>query len=150
MKVWFEGEAIDRRYPGDRFLRIVKESYYVLWEKPGGEVGSLMVPANFITDLASVPRVAWSIVPPWDNWIKDAAVAHDRAYESNEIPRRLADDLLYFGMIARGASRAHASLVWSAVRFFGEPSYRTGKERQRARVEKLQQFEKMNGNLNIS
>ena len=142
MKVWFEGEAIDRRYPGDRFLRIIQESYALHWELDDGTRDSLVVPVRFVTDLASVPRPAWSIVPPWDNYIKDAAVVHDRAYETNEVSRSRADALLYYGMRARGASEAHAWTVWSAVRLGGAWSYRTGARRQQERLAKLAHLEK--------
>lgn len=141
MKVWFEGEAIDRRYPGDRFLRIIQESYALHWELENGVRGSLVVPVRFVTDLASVPRLAWSIVPPWDNYIKDAAIAHDRAYETREINRSFADAILYHGMRARGASELHAWAVWSAVRLGGAWSYHTGARRQQERLAKLAQLE---------
>lgn len=140
MRVWFDGESIDRRYPGDRFLRVVREPYSIFWEDDFG-VQSLEVPARFITDLASVPRLLWSIIPPWDNFIRDAAICHDRAYESNQISRALADSLLYYGMLRLGASHVHAYMVWLGVRLGGRSSYRSGKERQAQRVAKLHELE---------
>ena len=38
------------------------------------------VPAGFITDFASVPRILWNILPPTGKYGK-AAVVHDRLYQ---------------------------------------------------------------------
>lgn len=140
MKVWFEGEAIDRKFPRERFLWIVVEPYRICWEADE-QAGSLLVPRRFITDLASVPRPLWAVVPPWDNFIRDAAVCHDRAYETNEVSRAFADSLLYYGMLARGASQPHAYAVWTGVRLGGYWSYQSGKERQQKRLAKLAELE---------
>ena len=38
----------------------------------------ITVPAGFVTDLASVPRLFWGLVSPWD--VAKAAVIHDYLY----------------------------------------------------------------------
>ena len=140
MKVWFEGEVIDRAYPNDRYLRIVEREYSLHWVDEYSQEHSVVVPVNFITDLASVPRPLWNIIPPWDNYIKDAAVCHDRMYETNEVDRATADSLLYYGMLVRGASHVGAYAVWTGVRLFGQSSYETGEKRQQERIKKLQRL----------
>lgn len=39
----------------------------------------IIVPAGFVTDLASVPRMVWSFYPPDGPWAK-AAIIHDFLY----------------------------------------------------------------------
>ena len=41
--------------------------------------GEVTVPAGYITDLASVPRLAWAVIAPFD--VARAAVVHDILYE---------------------------------------------------------------------
>ena len=41
--------------------------------------GEVTVPAGYITDLASVPRIAWAVIAPFD--VARAAVVHDILYE---------------------------------------------------------------------
>ena len=40
--------------------------------------GEVTVPAGYITDLASVPRIAWAVIAPFD--VARAAVIHDVLY----------------------------------------------------------------------
>ena len=49
-------------------------------EKIGVKVLSskISVPKGFVTDLASVPRIVWNIIAPWD--IARAAIIHDLLY----------------------------------------------------------------------
>lgn len=48
------------------------------------------VPEGFVTDFASVPRLLWRILPPWDRHAP-AAVIHDWLYKSGLMPRAEAD-----------------------------------------------------------
>jgi hypothetical protein len=50
------------------------------------------IPAGFITDLASVPRLFWRIFPPYGKYTK-AAIVHDYLYRTSEImvTRKQAD-----------------------------------------------------------
>lgn len=45
------------------------------------------VPAGFITDLASVPRFFWRIIPPWDGQYAEAAIVHDYLWRRKEYTR---------------------------------------------------------------
>ena len=51
----------------------------------------ITVPAGFVTDLASIPRVVWSFFPPDGPWVK-GAVIHD--FRGAEKQRLRANDLL--------------------------------------------------------
>ena len=45
----------------------------------GQNKGEITVPAGYITDLASVPRICWAFIAPFD--VARAAVVHDILYE---------------------------------------------------------------------
>lgn len=83
------------------------------------------IPKNFETDLASVPRVLWTVLPPYgDHTI--AAIAHDRIYRcpSIMIPRNEADLMFKDLMIQYGVSSIKAELMYRGVQAFGWTSYR--------------------------
>jgi hypothetical protein len=44
----------------------------------------IRVPAGFITDFASTPRIVWALIPPTGRWSK-AAVVHDDCYQHPEM-----------------------------------------------------------------
>jgi hypothetical protein len=52
---------------------------YDVGEEGSGE--TITVPAGATTDLASIPRLAWTLFPPDGPWLK-AAVLHDFLYRS--------------------------------------------------------------------
>lgn len=93
----------------------------------------ITVPAGFVTDLTSVPRLVWSFYPPDGPWVK-AAVIHDFLYYtkgtgewhgrvgiSRPAPytRKEADDILKEGMADRGIGSWEQGVIWTAVRAGG-------------------------------
>lgn len=54
--------------------KLMEEFRYHIGEYPSRDI--ITVPAGFITDFASIPRVFWRILPPWGRYGK-AAVVHD-------------------------------------------------------------------------
>ena len=55
------------------------------------------VPANFITDFASIPRIFWRLFPPTGKYGK-AAVLHDYLYAHNGVTRSEADGVFLEAM----------------------------------------------------
>lgn len=102
-----------------------------------GLEGILSVPADFNTDLASVPRLFWNILPPFGAY-EEAAVAHDWLYRNagrvevieRQQPRPTlfsragADAVFLAGMIACDVPVWQRSAIYRAVRLFGGPSFR--------------------------
>jgi len=88
--------------------------------------GCFYVPAGFITDHASVPRVFTSIVPPVQSTIAEASILHDWFYnrDSRIVSRKFADLCLRELTIVRGGSPAMGYAAWAAVRVGGWSSYR--------------------------
>ena len=98
-----------------------------------GDGERIVVPAGFVTDLASVPRAVWSFYPPDGPWAK-AAIIHDFLYFtkgtgvwhkhqgiSREKPysRREADDILREAMADRKVGAWEQTVIWSSVRLGG-------------------------------
>ena len=94
-----------------------------------GHLGSgviITIPAGFITDFASSPRIFWPIVSPWGKWGK-AAIVHDYLYQNHgEIlifkwytSRKHADDIFLEAMTVLGVAPWRRRLMYRGVRLFG-------------------------------
>jgi hypothetical protein len=94
----------------------------------------LTVPAGFRFDLASVPRLFWPLVAPFELSIA-APLLHDFLYRcAGELPasaaepprryaRRDADRLFREVMEAEGVARWRRDAAWAAARLLGAPSW---------------------------
>lgn len=76
------------------------------------------VPAGFLTDLASVPRL------PFAYWLTGgtanaAAVIHDYLYVTRAVSRKVADNVLAEASKVTGVPAWRRGLMWTAVRLFG-------------------------------
>ena len=94
----------------------------------------ITVRAGFPTDLASIPRWAWFILPPDGPWVK-AAIIHDYLYATSgtgvwkrkgpavtrERPysRAEADFIMREAMAARGVGALRRNIIYLAVRLGG-------------------------------
>ncbi|HWO71679.1 MAG TPA: DUF1353 domain-containing protein, partial [Actinomycetota bacterium] len=107
-------------------------------------VGTIVVvPAEFVTDLASVPRwpLAWFVA---GGRAPRPAVLHDYAYQSGhllsaedgrpiELTRREADAVFWEAMLADpedGTNRLTAWLMWAAVRAGGRGAWARRSDRR--------------------
>jgi Protein of unknown function (DUF1353) len=68
----------------------------------------ISVPSGFVTDLASVPRLFWNILPPF--CIAQEACVHDWIYRNHTFSRMVCDVLLYEMMLAE---RRHWLMRWT-------------------------------------
>lgn len=94
----------------------------------------VIVPEGFVTDFASIPRPLWSIFPPTDARYSVATIIHDRLYETHELSRAGADELMCRISAMTGTPAWKRRAMFAAVRAFGGQSYATGPDRQKARV----------------
>lgn len=93
----------------------------------------IIVPAGFVTDLASVPRMVWSFYPPDGPWAK-AAIIHDFLYwtkgtgewhgrvgitRAEQYSRKDADDILKEAMADRKVGKWEQFVIWASVRLGG-------------------------------
>lgn len=120
----------------------LEDPYFYQWQDDRGFWRRIAVPAGFLYDGASVPRLVWTmtgIVP--DGLIRAAALLHDFLYEHRGAfpygslqfyhsgwckdvsgvvwSRKQADELLYRVMIEAGCSPWKAKLSYTSVRLFG-------------------------------
>jgi hypothetical protein len=81
------------------------------------------VPADFVTDFASVPRAFWSLIPPWGSYGK-AAVVHDYCYGAELYPRKRCDEIFLEAMTVLEVPTWKRQLMYRMVRAFGWISWR--------------------------
>lgn len=91
------------------------------------------VPADFITNYASVPRGLWNLFPPWGEYA-EAAVIHDYLYAGGVIrcndgkvqavKRKDADNIFLFLMKKLGVKWRRRMAIYWAVRIFGRFHYK--------------------------
>lgn len=78
------------------------------------------IPANFETDLASIPKIAWNIMSPSHSSLIRPAIVHDWFYRKTCDFSRYQTDLIFYHMLRNdGISHFRASLMYYAVRIFG-------------------------------
>jgi len=76
------------------------------------------VPVGFITDLASVPRVFWSILPPFGRY-DGAAIVHDYLYSIQIFTRSRSDAILLEAMKSEGVGWLTRWTIYLGVRVGG-------------------------------
>lgn len=114
---------LDCRYIDGRNWRILSDFRFA---SPSPEFPSVLIPAGFVTDFASIPRALWRWMPPTDRRIGKMAVVHDWYYRtpSIDVTRRQADEALRAGMLVLGANRFDRAAVYYGVRLGGEHAYK--------------------------
>ncbi|EKH1093474.1 DUF1353 domain-containing protein [Salmonella enterica] len=80
------------------------------------------VPAGFITDLATVPRIFWILLPPDGKYAK-AAIIHDYLYDNALRTKYEADRIFLDGMTVLGVPKWKKMIMYWAVRLFGRGNY---------------------------
>jgi hypothetical protein len=79
---------------------------------------TVVVPADFVTDFASVPRLPFVYLTQGGKGNK-AAVVHDWLYSTQAVDRKTADQVLREALAASGYSGFTAWLFYAAVRVGG-------------------------------
>jgi hypothetical protein len=79
---------------------------------------TFVVPTDFQTDLASVPRLPVVYLLTGGR-ASEAAVIHDWIYTHKMVPRRIADGVLREASAVSGVSWWVRNLMWAGVRVFG-------------------------------
>lgn len=80
---------------------------------------NIVVPADFITDGASIPRIAWIWKRPTGKHF-EAAIVHDYLYETHKFSRKRSDQIFYKLMLKYGVKRHRAYIMYKAVRIFSK------------------------------
>ena len=84
--------------------------------------GKITCKKGFVTDLASVPRICWMLIAPWD--IARAAIIHDLLYKRIRQYRAKLDknNLQYDEISAYKAAKKEADKVFLAAMKDADPS----------------------------
>ncbi|EBW6110964.1 DUF1353 domain-containing protein [Salmonella enterica subsp. enterica serovar Typhimurium] len=82
----------------------------------------ISVPAGFVTDLATIPRIFWSVMPPDGKYAK-AAIIHDYLYDNALRTKKEADLIFLDGMAVLGVPKWKRIVMYLAVRIFGRGNY---------------------------
>ncbi|ENJ3383787.1 DUF1353 domain-containing protein [Salmonella enterica] len=80
------------------------------------------VPVGFVTDLATVPRIFWILLPPDGKYAK-AAIIHDYLYDNALRTKYEADRIFLDGMDVLGVPKWKRTVMYWAVRLFGRGNY---------------------------
>jgi hypothetical protein len=89
-------------------------------------LSTISVPAGFITDFASVPKLFWNILPPTGKYGK-AAVVHDYLYRTYGYSSKIVADAIFLeAMTALGTPKWQRYVMYLAVHLFGGKSYKGG------------------------
>lgn len=86
---------------------------------------SVVVPQGFETDLASIPRLFWALIPKSDKHIVEGSIVHDYLYTGAmpSVTRAVADRTLRQACKDMGAPGWYSWGVWAAVRIGGHWSW---------------------------
>ena len=86
-----------------------------------------VIPKDFETDLASIPRFLWPIFAPQYSGFVAPAILHDYLYRcDNHINRQFADEVLYSALITENVTAFTASKFYLGVRLFGDSHFTNG------------------------
>ena len=80
--------------------------------------GEVSIPAHFETDLATIPRICWIIISPFDLGLT-GPIVHDWHYENHILTRRRADEIFRHMILEGGAPGWKCWIAWVMVRLFG-------------------------------
>ena len=97
---------------GFKTWELVKDFVQIVDDK------EITVPMGFKTDLASVPRIFWVLLPPFGRY-SQAAVIHDFLYHSGQFTRKESDKIFYELMLRYGTYKWKAKIMYRGVRMFG-------------------------------
>lgn len=81
-----------------------------------------VVPVNFNTDFASVPRFLWALFPPYGKYT-EIATLHDYLYYLKDRPRKEIDQIFYNGLLLSEVPSWKAKIMYWSVRAFGGIRY---------------------------
>jgi len=87
----------------------------------------IVVPRGFQTDLASIPRILWNIIAPFE-LSTEAPVVHDYLYQTGgdkgKYTRKQADKIFYELMLKEGVCWWKRTVAYNAVRTFAWGSWK--------------------------
>lgn len=102
-------------------LSPINHKYWMVMQEI--EINGFIVPKGFITDFASVPKVFWMFLPPWNDYGR-ASILHDYQYCSGCLPKKESDKMMLDTMKKDGVRAFRRVMIFISVSLFGAPAYR--------------------------
>lgn len=99
--------------------RLVEPFEFWLTDSPDDVIH---VHAGYVTDLASVPRLLWSVFPPHGRYAK-AAIIHDWMYDNALRTKSEADRIFLDAMEVLKVPCWRRWVIYCSVRIFGRGNY---------------------------
>jgi hypothetical protein len=107
----FDGTLVLKPEADGRYMTIVNRFSYTDWQ--GHTLTAL---PGFVSDGATIPRVAWSIVGgPWDGKYRQAAVIHDVGCALHSYSWKITHRLFYEAMLDSNVEKSLAITMYYAV-----------------------------------
>jgi hypothetical protein len=106
----------------DPMYAITKEITWTPNMAQASNFQAVTVPARFVTDLASIPRIFWSALRP-DGDYAYAAIIHDYLYWTQTVRRETADEVLRLAMQDLAVAPATVTVIYKAVRLGGSGAW---------------------------
>ena len=107
----------------------------ILWmPNKDQDLPQVKVPKGFVTDLASIPRVFWSLLRP-DGEYTYPAIIHDYLYWTQNIPKEKSDLIFRLAMDDFNINSGTSLIIYNAVSSGGGSAWQNNTD-QRARGEK--------------
>jgi len=121
--------ALEKQTFGSIPLHRFPDSVYALltpveWQpnSPAVRLPRVLVPRNFVSDLASVPRAFWSLLRPEPQFIY-AAVIHDYLYWTQSTSREVADRVFREVLLELNTPQVQTEVLYNAARSFGQGAW---------------------------
>lgn len=130
----FESDLELRHRPGHSRWEVIRPLSYrhvpVTPQRPAGyqphATQVVVVPVGYLSDLASVPRLARRVVDPQTPHARRPSVLHDYIYThlTHRFTKVEADRIFYDALREEGMATPLAWLMWKAVRLGGRGTWR--------------------------
>ncbi|MCP1500645.1 hypothetical protein J2Y86_005352 [Pseudomonas migulae] len=116
----FRSDLIVKAVNGSALWDLVRPLFFVT-----ANGRPVTVPAGYRTDLASVPRPVWWLVPRDDELARRPAVVHDYIYTNltRKFTKAEADLVFYDALLEEGMPKPLAWLMYTAVRIGGRGNW---------------------------
>lgn len=107
----FAGDLVLKALPDGRNMEVLSTFSYT-----DSQGHTLTADKGFVSDGASIPRAAWSIIGgPWDGPYRNAAVIHDVGCVSHKYTWQDTDRIFLEAMLDSGVARVQALTMYYAV-----------------------------------
>lgn len=107
-----------------KYWVVVAPMHYRLWKTDR----VITIPRGFVTDLASVPSFAWSLMPPTGQYMS-AAILHDFLYADQRCSKKEADLILKMEMELFGVKSFISETVYIGVMGGGRSAWEENKQK---------------------